>query len=168
MIGLALIISTVLLLFVSRGLKIVKEWDRVAVLRLGKYRCIRGPGIIWMMPMLDKGIMVSLKEQQTLVDTGKYVSSDGSTRRLMGYVNWKIIDVQKAVLDVEDYRASIYNTIQHQIKKIGESFPGDTVIMDEESLYSEINQELEPIFTNWGVKITEIDLKIAPIENDGW
>ena len=114
------------------------------------------------MPLLDKGIVLSLKIQQTLVDTGKYVSSDGSTRRLTGYVNWKIIDVQKAVLFVEDYRTSIYNTIQHQIKIIGESFPGDTVIMDEESLYSEINQELEPIFTNWGVKIIEIDLKTAP------
>ncbi len=140
MIALVLILSTFLLFFVSCGIKIVKEWDRVAVLRLGKYRCIRGPGIIWMMPILDKGIMVSLKKQQTLVDTGEYVSSDGSTRRLTGYVNWKIIDVQKAVLEVEDYRTSIYNTIQHQIKKIGESFPGDTVIMDEESLYSEINQ----------------------------
>ncbi len=140
MIALVLILSTFLLFFVSCGIKIVKEWDRVAVLRLGKYRCIRGPGIIWMMPILDKGIMVSLKKQQTVVDTGECVSSDGSTRRLTGYVNWKIIDVQKAVLEVEDYRTSIYNTIQHQIKKIGESFPGDTVIMDEESLYSEINQ----------------------------
>ena len=96
-----------------------------------------------------------------MVDTGEYVSSDGSTRRLTGYVNWRIIDVQKAVLYVEDYRTSIYNAIQHQIKKIGESFPGDTVIMDEEYLYSEINQKLEPIFTNWGVKITEINLKTA-------
>ena len=163
MLSLVATIAIFVLCFVASGIKVLKEWERAAVLRLGKFYGIRGPGIIWIAPMLDRiAATVSLKIQQTKVDTGDYVSSDESKRRLSGHVNWRVIHVEKAVLRVENYKQSIFNVVQHHVKKIAESFPGDTVLMDEESLYSEINQELEPIFTNWGVKITEINLKTAP------
>lgn len=155
-----IVFAIFILVFVASGIKVLKEWDRAAVLRLGKFYGIRGPGIIWIVPMLDRiAATVSLKIQQTKVDTGDYVSSDGSKRRLSGYVNWRVIHVEKAVLTVENYKQSIYNVVQHHVKKIAESFPGDTVLMDEETLYAEIQQELEPILSEWGIKILEISLK---------
>jgi len=163
MIGLVLMMSIFMLCFAS-GIKILKEWDRAAVLRLGKFYGIRGPGIIWITPILDKIVMtVSLKIQQTKIDTGKYTTSDGSMNRLTGYVNWRVIDVRKVVLAVENYSQSIFNVVQHNVLKIVESFPGDTVLMDEESLYAEIQQILEPILSEWGVKILEINLKTGSV-----
>ena len=67
--------------------------------------------------------------------------------------------MQKVVLAVVNYEQSIFNTVQHHVRKIAESFPGDTVMMDEDTLYAEIRKELEPILDNWGVKILEINLK---------
>ena len=158
--GLVLLFGIFTMCFVASGIKILKEWDRAAVLRVGKFYGIRGPGIIWITPFLDRiSMIVSLKIQQTKIDTGDYVSSDGSKRRLSGYVNWRVINIEKVVLAVENYKQSIYNIVQHHVKKIAESFPGDTVLMDEETLYAEIQQELEPILSNWGVKITELSLK---------
>lgn len=160
MLTFVIILCIFMLCFVASGIKIVKEWDRVPVLRLGKYYRIKGPGIIWITPILDKIPMtVSLKIQQTKIDTSDYISSDGSKRRLSGYVNWRIINVEKVVLAVENYRQSILNVVQHNVTKIAESFPGDTVLMDEATLYSEIQQVLGPILTDWGVKIIEINLK---------
>jgi len=151
-----------ILIFVFSGIKVLKEWDRAAVLRLGKFYGIRGPGIIWITPILDKIVAtVSLKIQQTKIDTGKYTTSDGSKNRLTGYVNWRIVDVEKVILAAENYRQSIFNVIQHTVQKVGKSFPGDTVMMDEESLYAEIQNEIEPSLTSWGIKITEIKLKSA-------
>lgn len=103
--------------------------------------------------------MVSLKIQQTKVDTDKFTSNDGSTIRVTGYVNWKIIDEQRVVLAVENYKRAIDNIVQHHIKKVCESFPSDAIIIDSESVISEITQDLEPTFTDWGVKIIEIELK---------
>lgn len=149
-----------MLCFVGSGIKIVKEWDRVAVLRLGKFLGIRGPGIIWLTPILDKAAMtVSLQVQQTIIDTGLYTTSDGSKNRLTGFVNWRIIDVQKVVLAIKDYQQSIFNIIQHTVQKVGESFPGDTVMIDEDSLYTELRQKLEPTLTSWGIKVLEIELR---------
>ena len=112
--------------------------------------------------MLDKIAMtVSLKIQQTKIDTGKYKTSDGSMNRLTGYLSWRVIDIEKVVLAVENYQHSVFNMIQQTVQKVGETFPGDTVMMDEELLYAEIQNELEPTLTSWGIKITEIKLKSA-------
>ena len=155
-----IVLGIFMLCFVASGIKILGEWDRAAVLRLGKFYGIKGPGIIWIMPMLDRvAVTVSLRIQQIKIDTGKYTTSDGSKNRLTGYVNWRVIDVQKAVLAVENYQRSVFNVIQHTVQKIGQSFPGETVMMDEELLYAEIQKELEPSLTSWGIKIVEMKLK---------
>ena len=155
-----MVLAIFMLLFIASGIKVLREWDRAAVLRLGKFYGIRGPGIIWVMPFLDKVVAtISLKIQQTKIDTGEYISSDGSTNRLTGYISWRIVDAERAVLAVENYRDAIFNVANHHVEKVAKSFPGDTVMMDEESLYSEIQQTLEPILQNWGIKLIEINLK---------
>jgi regulator of protease activity HflC (stomatin/prohibitin superfamily) len=161
MILIVVIFGIFILLFIASGIKVLKEWDRAVILRLGKFYGIRGPGIIWIVPLLDKIVMtVSLKSQQTIVDTGRYISSDGTTRRLTGFVSWRVIDVRKVVLAVENYKESIFNVVHHNIRKIAESYPGDNILIDEEILYAEIHQVLEPMLHEWGVKILEINLKV--------
>ena len=63
------------------------------------------------------------------------------------------------MLRVEEYKTSLYKVIQHHVLKICESFPGDTVLMDELTLYNEIQEALDPTFQEWGVKLLEINLK---------
>ena len=159
LIGLVVVIFTVCLL--GSGLRILKQGERVAILRLGKFLKVAGPGIIWMTPILDKGITVSLKIQQTKIDTGEYVSSDDWKRRLTGFVNWRIIDAQRIVLSVQNHKESISNMIRQGIQKVGETYHGDTAFLDEESLFTDIHRELEPTLSNWGIEIVEIKLKSA-------
>jgi regulator of protease activity HflC (stomatin/prohibitin superfamily) len=152
-----------ILIFVASGIKILKESERVAVFRLGKFLRISGPGIIWVTPILDKiAAKLSLREQQTIVDTSKFVSGDGSASRLTGFVNWRIIDTERAVLGVENYRNSTDTAINHQIRKTAESLPSDAIIYSEEQFYSELKEALGPALEKWGIRITEISLKTAP------
>lgn len=152
-----------ILIFVASGIKILKEYERAAVFRLGKFVRISGPGIIWVTPIIDKVVAkLSLGEQQTIVDTGKFISEDGSACRLTGFVNWKIIDAERAALAVENYRSSTDTAINHQIRETCESLPSDAIISSEEQVYSNVKQDLEPTLDKWGIKITELSLKTAP------
>ena len=108
----------------ASSIKVLREWDRAVVLRLGKFYGIRGPGIIWVTSILDKVVAtISLKIQQTKIDTREYVSSDGSTNRLKVCISWRIVDVEMAILSVENYRESIFNVANHHVEKIAKSFP---------------------------------------------
>lgn len=160
--SLFLFLAIFVLIFVASGIKVLKEWERVAVLRLGKFYGIKGPGIIWVMPILDRiALKVSLREQQTKIDTGKFIASDGSSRTWRGYVNWRIIDIERAVLAVENYHSSVETAVHHNVQEIGQSLPSDAILIDKELVYSRINQVLEPTLSKWGIKVTEINLKAA-------
>lgn len=151
------------LLFICSGIKVLKEWERVVILRLGKYYGVKGPGIIWKTPILDKvALKVSLRVQSTEVDTGKYISSDDSTRRLKGIVQWRIIDVEKYALRIDNHYGTVTMTIQHHVKKVAESLTSDAVFSEREELNSSVENELEPIFSEWGLKIVKVDLRTAP------
>ena len=73
MLGIIALMGIFTLMFILSGIKVVKEWERIAILRLGRFFKVAGPGAIWMTPILDRGIPVSLKIQQTEVDTGESV-----------------------------------------------------------------------------------------------
>ncbi len=150
------------LLYIASGIKVVKDWERLAVFRLGKYYGIKGPGIIRVTPILEKiALKLSLRDQMTDVDTGNFISNDGSSTRWKGHVTWRVIDVEKAALAIENYYSSVERLIVHNVQEVAESLPSDTILIDKELVYSMIRQVLEPDFSKWGVKLTEINLKDA-------
>jgi regulator of protease activity HflC (stomatin/prohibitin superfamily) len=131
-------------------------------LRLGKYLGIKGPGIIWKTPILDKiALKVSLREQESEVDTGRYDSSGGSSQRLKGVILWRVIDVERYALSIEDHQRTVNNTIQHHVHKVAESMTGDVAFSDTDKLAMQIEEALKPTFTAWGLRITKVDLRTA-------
>lgn len=150
-------------MFVCSGIKVLKEWERVVILRLGKYYGVRGPGIIWKVPILDTiPLKISLRLQTTDIDTGKYVSSDGSSRRLKGIVQWRILDIEKYALRIEDHQRTVNVTIQHHVSKVAESMTSDAVFSDTDELSTRIKEALEPTLSEWGLKVIKVELRTAP------
>jgi len=146
------------LIFVCSGIKTLKEWERVAILRLGKFYGIRGPGIYWKMPILDKVAMkVSLRVQSTEIDTS--ITSPKSTYRWKGIVHWRIVNVEKFILFLENPERTIHTGIQHHVSKEIEFLSSDALFTDREDITANIQSSLEQKFEGWGIKIVEIDLR---------
>lgn len=150
------------LMFVCSGVKVLKEWERAAVLRLGKFYRIMGPGIIWITPILDKIVLkVSLREQSSEIDTGVYIASDGSSRRLRGIILWRIVDVEMFILRIDGHHRTVNITLQHNVKKIAQSMTSEAVDDDTENLEIQIIGTLQPMLADWGIKITKVDFRTA-------
>ena len=159
-IALVLTMGVFILAFMASGIKILKEYERVVVLRLGIFRGVKGPGIIWVSPIIEKIAMkVSLREQETKIDSGGFNSSGSSSDMWKGSINWRIVDVKKAFLSVENHRSSVDDTIKANVQEIGESLSNNAFAVDKETVDSRIKETLEPLMTERGVKITEIHLK---------
>ena len=105
-----------ILIFIISGIKVLKEWERVAILRLGKYVGARGPGIIWRTPILERiGAKVSLRVQTVEIDTGESMSRDGNPASLVGEVRYRIVDIERAFLSLEDYQATAQQSTRHVV-----------------------------------------------------
>jgi regulator of protease activity HflC (stomatin/prohibitin superfamily) len=148
------------LMFVCSGIKVLKEWERVAILRLGKFYGIRGPGIIWKTPILDHiALKVSLRVQTTDIDMD--VRSAESTRRWKGIVNWRIIDVEKYLFGLQDHERTVHTTIQHLVGKEIEFLSNDALFTDTNEITMRIESALGPTSEGWGLKIEKVELRNA-------
>ena len=156
-----MVLMVFLLLFVCSGIKVLKEWERVAILRLGKFYAIRGPGIIWKTPILDKiALKVSLRVQSTDIDT--HITSAESTRWWKGIVNWRIVDVEKYLFSLQDHERTVHTTIQHYVSKEVEFLSNDALFNDKNEISSRIEEALTPVLEEWGIKMVGVNLRNAP------
>lgn len=157
-----LTLALFILIFICSGMKVVKEYERVIIFRRGKYYDIKGPGIIWKVPILDTIVQrVSLEEQSADIDSSETVTVDGVSYRIKGVVQWKVVDVVKYAASAKISERTVNSTIQHYVDEIMKSMTSDVVFEDANELSSRIEKELEPMFVERGLKITKIDLRAA-------
>jgi regulator of protease activity HflC (stomatin/prohibitin superfamily) len=154
-----------ILIFFISGIKVLKEWERVAILRLGKYVGVRGPGIIWRTPILERiGARVSLRVQTVEIDTGESMSSDGNPASLVGEVRYRIVDIERAFLSLEDYQATAQQSTRHVVIEQIESRNYNDLVTNRERVESAIKKELDARFEKWGMIVVGVDLRVQQLD----
>jgi regulator of protease activity HflC (stomatin/prohibitin superfamily) len=155
------LLALFILILIFSGIKVLKEWERVVILRLGKYLGVRGPGIIWSTPILDRiGAKVSLRVQTVEIDTGESTSRDGTPARLVGEVRYRIVDIERAVLSLEDYHATAQQSSRHVAIEQIESRDFNDLVTNKERVESVVSRELDARFEKWGMAVVGVDLRV--------
>ncbi|MHA1926761.1 MAG: SPFH domain-containing protein [Candidatus Thorarchaeota archaeon] len=149
------------LIFIASGVKVLKEWERVAILRFGKYLGVRGPGIIWRIPLIDRiGAKVSLRVQTVEIDTAESFSRDGTPASLVGEVRYRIVDLERAFLSLEDFQVTAQQSSRHVVIEQIESRDYNDLVANREHVESAIIKELDARFEKWGMIVVGVDLRV--------
>ncbi|GAT63667.1 slipin family protein [Paludibacter jiangxiensis] len=155
-----LIISFIVAIFVAWATKVANQWDRAVVLRLGKFHALRGPGIFFIIPIVDyipywidiRVITTSFKAEKTLTKDTVPVDVDA-------VLFWKVIDPKKAAIDVSDYYSAISWASQTALRDvIGKTMLSDMLEGREkisELLRNIIDERTEP----WGINVISVEVK---------
>ena len=155
-----LIISFIVAIFVAWATKVANQWDRAVVLRLGKFHALRGPGIFFIIPIIDyipywidiRVITTSFKAEKTLTKDTVPVDVDA-------VLFWKVIDPKKAAIDVSDYYSAISWASQTALRDvIGKTMLSDMLEGREkisELLRNIIDERTEP----WGINVISVEVK---------
>ncbi|HZL16731.1 MAG TPA: slipin family protein [Polyangia bacterium] len=153
-------VALVLALIVSVAVKIANQWERVVVLRLGKFRALRGPGLFFVIPIIDatpywidtRVITASFKAEKTLTKDTVPVDVDA-------VLFWKVLDPQKAALDVADYQSAISWASQTALRDV----IGKTILSDMLEGREKISKELQMIIDErtrpWGINVISVEVK---------
>ncbi len=154
------IIAFVIALFVSLSIKIADQWERVVILRLGKFRSLRGPGLFFIIPIIDaipywidtRVITSSFTAEKTLTKDTVPVDVDA-------VLFWKVIDPKKAALDVADYQSAISWASQTALRDV----IGKTMLSDMLEGREKISNELQKIIDErtepWGINVISVEVK---------
>jgi len=155
-----IIVVVVLVLFIlANAIRILREYERGVVFRLGRLIGAKGPGLILLIPVVDKMVKVSLRTVPMDVPPQDIITQDNVTVKVNAVAYFRVMDPQKAIVDVEDY---IYATSQIAQTTL-RSILGQAELDDLLSNREKINQELQKIIDEqtepWGVKVSVVEVK---------
>lgn len=157
---LVIVLAFFILMFVASGIKVLKEWERVAILRLGKFKHIRGPGVIWVTPILDKVAMkVSLRLLTYAFKTERSLTKDNVPVVVDAVMYFRVIDVEKAILSVERYTVAVELAAQTTLRETTGKVTLDQLLSERDEIAGHLQELIDEKTEHWGVKVTSVEIR---------
>jgi len=155
-----LIVLIVIIVLIALSIRIVKQWERVVVLYLGKYVGIRGPGLVLIIPLLNtipytidtRVITSSFNAEQTLTKDTVPVNVDA-------VLFWQVFDVEKAALEVQAYKESVLLAAQTALRDvIGKTMLAD-MLAGREMIDNELQKTIQRRIDGWGINVLSVEIR---------
>jgi regulator of protease activity HflC (stomatin/prohibitin superfamily) len=141
------------------AIRIVPEYQRLVVLRLGRFIGERGPGLVLLIPFIDRGIRVDLRERFFDVPPQTTITEDNAHLAIDFLVYSKIVDAVPSVLNVEDYEGAARGIAITTLRAVVGGMPLDAVLAKREEINEALRGKLDEVTNRWGVKITAVEIR---------
>jgi regulator of protease activity HflC (stomatin/prohibitin superfamily) len=154
--GVAILIA--LVLFIS-GVRIVKEYERAVVLRLGKYAGTRAPGMTWIIPGVDRIYVVDLRTVARDVPPQDVITRDNISVKVSAVIYFRVLAPEKAILQVENYLYATSLYAQTTLRSILGQHELDELLSAREQINQRLQEVIDGHTDPWGVKVTSVEVK---------
>lgn len=151
--------TIVAIIFVFTSIRIVKQYQRGVILRLGKYSSLAGPGINFVLPFLDTIILVDVRERVINVDPQKVITKDNVTVLVDAAIYYKIVDPVKAQFEVENFDLAVTTLAQTNLRNLIGDKSLDESLTARDSINTSLREVLDEATDTWGVKVTRVEVQ---------
>jgi regulator of protease activity HflC (stomatin/prohibitin superfamily) len=158
--GLSLIfLIIIILLFLQASIKVINEYERAVVLRLGKFHKVKGPGLILLLPIIDKMRKIDLRTVTLDVPPQEVITRDNVSIRVSAVVYFRVVEPEKAFLQVEDYYYATSQLAQTTLRSVCGQAELDEILAEREKLNVKLQEILDADTEPWGVKVSKVEIK---------
>ena len=148
---------------VLNSVKVLREYERGIVFRLGRLMEQRGPGLQLLIPSLDKMVRVSLRTVTLTVPPQEIITRDNVPARVTAVTYYRVIDPAKAVTEVENFKAATLQIAQTSLRSVLGVADLDTLLSDREHLNGALQTVIDAGTEPWGIKVTSVEIKDVEI-----
>jgi regulator of protease activity HflC (stomatin/prohibitin superfamily) len=163
--GIGVVVLIVIVIVLS-GLKILNEYERSVVFRLGRLMQYRGPGVIFVIPFLERQVRIDLRTVTVEIPAQDVITHDNVTVKVSAVLYLRVIDPSKAVTEVRDYLYSTLQLAQTTLRSVGGQTDLDDLLSQREKLNSQIQEVIDASTEPWGVKVVLVELKNIDLPQD--
>jgi regulator of protease activity HflC (stomatin/prohibitin superfamily) len=158
--GIGIFIIIIILIILLSGLKILKEWERAPLLTLGRYKGLKGPGIIYVPPFVSKlPYVISTRLQVVSFRTEQTLTRDNVPVNVDAVMYFQPIEVQKAVLNAENYNVATQLAAQTTLRETIGGVTFDDLLYEREKIGASARTIIDSKTENWGVKVTAVEIR---------
>jgi regulator of protease activity HflC (stomatin/prohibitin superfamily) len=155
-----IIIAAVILVFVIlSAVKVIKEYERAVIFRLGRVIPAKGPGLILLIPGVDKMMRVSLRVIVLDVEKQDVITRDNVSVAVNAVVYFKVVDPVKALLSVEDYFFATAQLAQTTLRSVAGEAELDELLSQRDEINHKLQEILDRHTDPWGIKVTQVEVK---------
>jgi regulator of protease activity HflC (stomatin/prohibitin superfamily) len=146
-------------LFLKAAIKILNEYERGVIFRFGRVRPVKGPGLIFIWPIIDKIVKVSLRTITMDVPAQDIITKDNISVKVNAVVYFRVVEPIKAITEVEDFFYATSQMAQTTLRSILGQSQLDELLANREELNLELQKVIDDQTEPWGVKVTNVEVK---------
>jgi len=151
--------SLIVIVLVSMSVRIVPEYKRLVVFRLGRSIGSRGPGIIFLIPFLDHGVTVDLREVYFDVPPQTCITADNAALSIDFLVYDKVIDPERSVLEVEDFTGAARGLAITTLRAVVGAMLLDDVLSKRDDINRILHEKLDDVTDRWGIRVMAVEIR---------
>jgi regulator of protease activity HflC (stomatin/prohibitin superfamily) len=157
------VLASILVAAAGASVRVLREYERGVVFRLGRLMQQRGPGLILLMPTIDRMVRVSLRTITLTVPPQETITRDNIPVRVTAVTYYRVIDPNKAVTQVESYHNATLQIAQTTLRSVLGGADLDTLLSQRERLNEDLQHVIDAQTEPWGIKVTTVEIKDVEI-----
>ena len=158
------VIGVAAVLVLSQMIKILKEYERGVVFFLGRFQTVKGPGLIILIPGLQKMTRVDLRVLVLDVPTQDVISRDNVSVKVNAVIYFRVVDPEKAIIRVENFFEATSQLSQTTLRSVLGQHELDDMLAERDKLNNDIQALLDQRTDNWGIKVANVEIKHVDLD----
>ncbi len=155
----AIAIIVLVIFFLSSAIRILNEYERGVIFRLGRVINQKGPGLIILIPVVDKMVKVSMRLVAMDVDPQDVITRDNVSVKVNAVIYFRVIEPVKAIIEVENYAYAMSQLAQTTLRSVCGQAELDELLSAREKINSQLQEILDTHTDPWGIKVATVELK---------
>ena len=161
-----IVVLVIIFLFLLSALKVLKEYQRGVVFRLGKVIGLKGPGLIIVWPMIDQIRRVDLRVVAMDVPPQDVITQDNVSVRVNAVVYFRVVDPKRAILEVENYIYATSQLAQTTLRSVLGEASLDQLLSQRDDINAKLQEILDRMTDPWGIKVSTVEVKHVDLPED--
>jgi regulator of protease activity HflC (stomatin/prohibitin superfamily) len=153
------VIVLFLLFIISNSVKILREYERGVIFRLGRLIATKGPGLILLIPFIDRMVKVSLRTIVMDVPPQDVITKDNVSLKVNAVVYFRVVQAEKAIVEVEDYLGATSQLSQTTLRSILGQSQLDELLSERDKINRELQKIIDHQTEPWGIKVSNVEVK---------
>jgi regulator of protease activity HflC (stomatin/prohibitin superfamily) len=153
------VVIALIVVFLAKAIRIVPEYQRLVVFRLGRLIGQKGPGLIILIPFIDKGITVDLREFYLEIPRQDSITKDNAPIAVDFVMFYKVMDAQTSVVQVGNFAGAALNIASTTLRAVIGDIPLDDMLAKRDEINTLLRIKLDEVTERWGVKVTNVEIR---------
>lgn len=154
-----LVIIIFIVMIIASAVKVMREYERAVVFRLGRLIAVKGPGLIILVPFIDKMVKVSLRTITMDIEPQDVITKDNVSIKVNAVLYFRVMYPEKAIVEVENYLFATHQIAQTTLRSILGQSDLDELLSERESINRRLQTIIDDHTEPWGIKVTAVEVK---------